>query len=76
MVQHPEGAYWLALAYAGSLKLTRVKAIVAAWCLDGGHPLRALFELPPAEMAARLGISEPEGEPVLAAASIIGITGT
>ena len=30
MVQHPEGAYWLALAYASGLKLTRVKTIVAA----------------------------------------------
>jgi DNA processing protein len=69
MVQHPEGAYWLALAYASGLKLTRVKAIVAAWCLDGGQPLAALFELPPAEMAARLGISEKEGEQVMAAAS-------
>ena len=71
MVEHPESAYWLALAYASGLKLTRVKTMVAAWCLDGGHPMRALFELPPAEMAARLGISKEEGEQLMAAASCV-----
>jgi predicted Rossmann fold nucleotide-binding protein DprA/Smf involved in DNA uptake len=69
MVQHPEGAYWLALAYASGLKLARVKTIVAAWCLEAGRPLAALFELSPAEMAARLGISEEEGSLVRVAAS-------
>lgn len=69
MVQFPEAACWLTLAYASGLKLARVKAIVAAWCLEEGQPLAALFELPPAEITARLGISVEEGEQVIAAAS-------
>lgn len=69
MLQHPEEAYWLALAYASGLRLTRVKTIVAAWCLEGGQPLAALFALSPAEMADRLGISEKEAEQIIAAAN-------
>ncbi len=39
----PEAAYWLALAYASGLKLAQVKAIVAAWCIEGGRSLGELF---------------------------------
>jgi len=68
MASFPETAFWLTLAYASGLKLARVKAIVAAWCLEGGQPLAALFELTPASMAAQLGIPREEGEQVAAAA--------
>jgi DNA processing protein len=69
MAQFPEAAYWLTLAYAGGFKLTRVKTIVAAWCLAGGQPLAALFELPPDEIASRTGISVEDGEQAAAAAN-------
>lgn len=68
MVGFPETAFWLTLAYASGLKLARVKAIVAAWCLEGGQPLAALFQLTPASMAARLGIPLEEGKQVAGAA--------
>ncbi len=68
MIKPPEPAFWLALAYASGLKLTRVKAIVTTWCLEGRQPLSALFELPPAEIAARLGLSAEEAGRVTAAA--------
>ena len=69
MDQSPEAAYWLTLAYASGLKLARVKAIVTPWCIEGGQSLAALFELSPAEIAIRIGISDEEGEQVIAAAS-------
>jgi DNA protecting protein DprA len=69
MDQFPEAAYWLTLAYASGLKLARVKAIVNSWCIERGQSLAALFELSPAEMAVRIGISDEEGEQVMAAAS-------
>jgi DNA protecting protein DprA len=69
MDQSPEAAYWLSLAYASGLKLARVKAIVTPWCIEGGQSLSALFELSPAEIATRIGISDEEAEQVVAAAS-------
>lgn len=67
MGQASEAAGWLALAYASGLKLARVKTIVVAWCLERGQPLAGLFELSPAELADRLGISVEEGAQVIAA---------
>lgn len=67
MGQASEAACWLALTYASGLKLARVKTIVVAWCLERGQPLAGLFELPPAELADRLGISVAEGTQVIAA---------
>ena len=64
MTQISQSAYWLALTYASSLRLARVKAIVADWCLRGGHPLSDLFELSPADMAARLGLTGEECEAI------------
>jgi DNA processing protein len=69
--RYPESASWLTLAYASGLKLGRVKAIVTAWCLEGEQPLAALFELSPAELTARLGISAEEADLVVAAADLI-----
>jgi predicted Rossmann fold nucleotide-binding protein DprA/Smf involved in DNA uptake len=48
----PEAAYWLALAYASGLKLAQVKAIVAAWCVEGGRSLGELFESGGLDMSA------------------------
>jgi predicted Rossmann fold nucleotide-binding protein DprA/Smf involved in DNA uptake len=67
MEQFSEAACWLALTYASGMKLARVKAIVAAWCLEGGQPLAGLFELSPADLSDRLDISVEEGEQVIAA---------
>lgn len=69
MDKFPERAYWLTLAYASGLKLTRVKAIVTSWCIEGEQPLAALFELSPADIAARIGISDEEGGQMSIAAS-------
>ncbi len=68
MSRFPEAAFWLALAYASDLKLARVKNIVAAWCLEGGWPLAALFDSSPERIAARLGLSAEDVEGVVAAA--------
>lgn len=68
---YPESASWLTLTYASGLKLGRVKAIVAAWCLEGEQRLAALFELSPAELANRLGISAEEADLVITAADLI-----
>ena len=64
MTQISQSAYWLTLTYASGLRLTRVKAIVADWCLRCGHPLSDLFELSPADMAARLGLTGEECEAI------------
>ena len=64
MTQISQSAYWLTLTYASGLRLARVKAIVADWCLRGGHPLSDLFELSPADMAARLGLTGEECEAI------------
>jgi len=71
MDQFPETAYWLTLAYASGLKLARVKAIVTSWCIEGGQPLAALFELSSSEITARIGISGEEGEQAVAAAGSV-----
>lgn len=68
MAQFPESSYWLALTYTSGLKLARVKSIVSAWCLEGGQPMAAVFELPSERVAAQLGLSAEEGEQVTAAA--------
>lgn len=68
MAQIPEEAYWLALAYTSQLKLFRTKEVVAAWCLERGRPLAALFDLPPQEMASQLSLSPQEGEHIHAVA--------
>jgi DNA processing protein len=69
--RYPESASWLTLTYASGLKLGRVKAIVTAWCLEGGQPLAALFELSRDELTGRLGISVEEADLVVAAAELI-----
>ncbi len=63
-----EAAFWLALAYASDLKLAHIKAIVTAWCLEGGQPLTALFELPSDRAATQFGLSAQEGRLLAAAA--------
>jgi predicted Rossmann fold nucleotide-binding protein DprA/Smf involved in DNA uptake len=65
----PELAYWLALAYGSDLNLARVKDIVATWCLERGQPLAALSERSLEELVAQLGLSEEEGEQLVAAAN-------
>jgi predicted Rossmann fold nucleotide-binding protein DprA/Smf involved in DNA uptake len=55
-----EPAYWLALAYQPNLRLVRVKAIIADWCLEGQQPLSTLFELAPAEVGSRFGLDGSE----------------
>jgi predicted Rossmann fold nucleotide-binding protein DprA/Smf involved in DNA uptake len=67
----PEAASWLALTYASGLKLSRIKSIVAAWCLEGKQPLARLFELSPADMTARLGIPAEEAKKLIASAGLI-----
>jgi len=62
MTQISQSAYWLTLTYASGLRLARVKAIVADWCLRGGHPLSDLSELSPADLAARPGLTGEECE--------------
>jgi DNA processing protein len=71
MTQFSESAHWLALAYASGLKLTRVKSIVTAWCLEGQRSLAELFGLPSTNLAGVLGLSAEEAERVIAASSYL-----
>jgi len=64
MTHISQSAHWLTLTYASGLRLARGKAIVADWCLRGGHPLSELFEFSPADMAARLGLTREECEAI------------
>jgi len=68
MTRLPESAFWLALAYASDLRLSRTKAIVSAWCLDRGQSLAALFELSPEELAAELELAAEEAQQISGAA--------
>jgi len=67
MARPPESACWLALTYASDLRLTRVKNLITAWCLEGGQPLSALFGLSAREIGLRFGLSAEEAEQVVAA---------
>lgn len=60
MIQATETAYWLAMAYASHLPLTRVKTIVAHWCLQQHQPLSRLFTSLPNHTAERLGFTEQD----------------
>jgi DNA protecting protein DprA len=71
MAQHPEAAYWLALAYASKLKLAQVKTIVNAWCLEMKMPLSSLFEHPPATITTYMDLSAEEAGQIVATADRI-----
>jgi DNA processing protein len=55
-----EAACWTALAYASGLKLAQAKRIIHAWCLEGGRPMAALFDLAPDQAAAALQLTAEE----------------
>lgn len=67
MTQATETAYWLAMAYASHLPLTRVKTIVAHWCHQAHQPLSQLFTSLPSHTEKRLGLTEEEKQGIRAA---------
>lgn len=66
MSANGEAAYWLALLGASQVKRQLAKRVIHRWCVVGGQPLMALFDLGAAEAAERLGLSHAEAAQVLA----------